>query len=249
MAEQDVLDLPDQQDVNDDNDMPEEEGVEESNENHSQVDHTEYENLKSQLEKLKAKNDELHQARIKAKRAAEQAAIEAAKKSGDIEAIEKSWGEKLATREEELNSDIQMYRQMIGEMTAGAEAMKMANELSIPGSSEVLLPHINARLKTEIVEGVAKVRVLGKDGKPSAMTIDDLRKEVASNPAFAPILLGSRASGGGSVNTSSIATAKKFDQMSSAELSTLRRESPADYERIKNEFYSQQQQQRPQRRM
>ena len=38
--------------------------------------------------------------------------------------------------------------------------------------------------------------MLDKDGKPSALSVEDLEKEVLSNKAFAPILRGSQASGG-----------------------------------------------------
>jgi hypothetical protein len=39
--------------------------------------------------------------------------------------------------------------------------------------------------------------VLGPDGKPSAATLDELKAEFVANEAFAPIIAGSKASGGG----------------------------------------------------
>ena len=39
--------------------------------------------------------------------------------------------------------------------------------------------------------------VIGQDGKPSALTIDELKAEFTSNPAFAPVIAGSKATGGG----------------------------------------------------
>jgi len=49
----------------------------------------------------------------------------------------------------------------------------------------------------EIRDGVPVTVVIGQDGKPSALTIDELKSELAANPAFAPIIAASKAAGGG----------------------------------------------------
>ena len=60
-----------------------------------------------------------------------------------------------------------------------------------------LLPHVLPRLTvTEDGEDFV-VKVLGPDGKPSASTMDDFKKELLQNKDLAPILRGTRASGGG----------------------------------------------------
>jgi len=180
-----------------------------------------FEALKASVEKLEAKNHELIEEKKRAKQEAEQAALEAAKKGGDIEALERSWGEKLKSREQELSGQLSQYQQMMSSMTAGAEAMKAASELALPGSADVLLPHIQRRLTTEIKDGKAVVRVVDIDGKPSAMSIDDLKKEITANPAFAPLLIGSRASGSGNVGPGNGSQRKisraQFDTMSAGD--------------------------------
>jgi hypothetical protein len=76
-------------------------------------------------------------------------------------------------------------------------ATNIANELALQGSANVLLPHVRGRLAVDFVDGNPITRVLGPDGKPSAATLDELKAEFAANEAFAPIIAGSKASGGG----------------------------------------------------
>ena len=52
-------------------------------------------------------------------------------------------------------------------------------------------------------DGTPIVRVLDANGKPSAMSIEDLEKEISANKAFAPLLVGSNASGAGSIGDKS----------------------------------------------
>jgi hypothetical protein len=42
-----------------------------------------------------------------------------------------------------------------------------------------------------------QTRILDREGKPSAFTIDDLKKEILANKEFSPILKASNATGGG----------------------------------------------------
>lgn len=157
---------------------------------------------------LKAKVDELlsekkqeqqkaREAEEKAKKASEEAEREKARKAGDVEALEASWKKKheeaLSQKDEEINS----LRSGMAEMTSGSEATRLASSLAIQGSADLLRPHIEKRLTTEYVDGKPLVRVLDKEGKPSAMSVTDLETEIKSDPAFAPILVGSKGGGAG----------------------------------------------------
>lgn len=82
-------------------------------------------------------------------------------------------------------------------MLVDKEAARLAGELALAGCAGVLLPHIRARLAVDYADGAPITRVLGTDGKPSALTLDELKQEFAANEAFAPIIAGSKASGGG----------------------------------------------------
>jgi hypothetical protein len=117
----------------------------------------------------------------------------------NITALEKSYQEKLTKRETELTGQVGqrdgVIRTLLVDDVARAIATSMAKE---PINIEVLLPHIQKRLAAEVgPDGVGSTRVLDRDGKPSAYTIADLKKEFLDNPAFAPLLLGSKATGGG----------------------------------------------------
>jgi hypothetical protein len=75
-------------------------------------------------------------------------------------------------------------------------AQTLAAEIFV--SPVVGLPHIQKRLKAERnSDGKFETRVLDDNGSPSAMTVADLKKNLLANKDFAPILIGSKGSGGG----------------------------------------------------
>ncbi|WHI46590.1 hypothetical protein [Microbulbifer sp. VAAF005] len=146
--------------------------------------------LKAQVASL------LEEKKAEAKKAKD-AAEEAARKSGDVEALDNSWKEKLANRETELQAQIDALNGSITTMTVDNVAVSMANEIAVQGSADILVPHIKARLAAEQRDGQFVTVVKDGQGKPSAASLDDLKTEFANNPAFAPVILGSKASGGG----------------------------------------------------
>lgn len=157
---------------------------------------------------LKAKVDELlgeKKAAEKARKDAEEQARlereEAARKSGNVEELERSWSEKYNRREAELNGMLEQERgtlsTQIRDLTVGRTATDIASALAIPGSAKALLPHIERRLSVEQRDGKPVVVVLDQQGKLSAATLDELKAEFANDTAFAPLIAGSKASGGG----------------------------------------------------
>jgi len=157
----------------------------------------ELDGLKKKVDELLTEKKEATKKAKDAEEAAARAAEEAARKAGDVSALEKSWQDKLAKREAELQAQIDQLNGSVTNLTVGQTATRLAAELAVPGSADVLLPHISSRLKTELRDGKPVTVVLDKDGKPSAMTVDELKNEFASNQAFAPLIVGSKASGGG----------------------------------------------------
>lgn len=142
-----------------------------------------------------------------ARKAAEQKAAEleaelselrskAKPKTSDIEALESSYKEKIKAQQSAFEARLSAIRQNLVTNTIESAAKSLASELF---TSEVLgLPHVKSRLSVEFDDrDVAALRILGPDGKPSAATIDDLKKELLTNEAFAPILKSTSASGGG----------------------------------------------------
>jgi hypothetical protein len=157
---------------------------------------------------LKAKVDELlgekKLAEKKAREAEEAARLEreeAARKSGNVEELERSWSEKYNRREAELNGMLEQERGtlsgQIRDLTVGRTATDIASALAVQGSAKALLPHIERRLSVEQRDGKPVVVVLDAQGKLSAATLDELKAEIANDTAFAPLIAGSKASGGG----------------------------------------------------
>lgn len=159
---------------------------------------------KEDLTGLKNKVDELlrekKQAAQKAKLAAEEAEkarLEAAKKGNDTEALDRSWQEKFNQREQELNTELNSLSNTIVKLTSGQTANQIAHDIAIQGSANVLLPHIEKRLKTEIRDGNPVTVVLDENGAPSAMSVAELKTEFQNSAAFAPLIVGTKANGAG----------------------------------------------------
>lgn len=186
---------------------------------------------KEDLSGLKNKVDELLRekkaASQKAREAAEEAEaarLEAAKKGNDTEALDKSWQEKFNAREIELKKELEELSGTLVKLTSGQTATKIAAEIAVQGSADVLLPHLERRLRTEFRDGSPVTVVLDKDGKPSAMSIDELKAEFQNSAAFAPLIVGTKANGAGRTggNESSGAgvnevSRSEFDRMNQAQ--------------------------------
>lgn len=157
--------------------------------------------LKSKVQELL---DEKKAEAEKRKAAEDQARLdreEALRKSGNVEELEKSWSEKYSRREAELTGTLESERNtlqgQIRDLTVGRTATEIATTLAIPGSAKALLPHIERRLSVEQRDGKPTVVVLDAAGKLSAATLDELKAEFTNDPAFGPLIVGSKASGGG----------------------------------------------------
>lgn len=186
---------------------------------------------KEDLSGLKNKVDELLRekkaASQKAREAAEEAdaaRLEAAKKGNDTEALDKSWQEKFNAREIELKKELDELSGTLVKLTSGQTATKIAAEIAVQGSADVLLPHLERRLRTEFRDGSPVTVVLDKDGKPSAMSVDELKAEFQNSAAFAPLIVGTKANGAGRTggNESSGAgvnevSRSEFDRMNQAQ--------------------------------
>lgn len=157
--------------------------------------------LKNKVNELLAEKKAAEKKAQEAADAARKEAEEAARKSGNVEALEKSWQEKYTRREAELIGQLETERNslqsQIKSLTVGRTATDLAAELAIQGSAKALLPHIEKRLGMDIRDGKPTVVVLDASGNPSAATLDELKAEFTNDAAFAPLIVGSKASGGG----------------------------------------------------
>lgn len=139
--------------------------------------------------------------------AAQKAAREAQEKidrqNGDISALDKSWTEKLTAAETAAADREARYIASLTKSTVGAAATELATKL-FGVNAGIMKGHVSARLTMEEKDGKFVVRVLGKDGKPSAMTTDELYKEFTANKEFAPVLVGSGSGGGPRTPTTTV---------------------------------------------
>lgn len=189
---------------------------------------------------LKAKVQELLDEKKEEQRKARENADKAAKAAGDIEALEKSWGERLASETGGLKSEVSKRDAQLAKLTVGRAATEIAAELAVVtngvSSAKALLPHIERRLQMEMVGDEVRVRVLDANGKPSAMTIDQLKDEFRNDAVFAPLIQASKAGGSGAdggKGNGGGGAAKSFNDLTEKERTELWRRDPAEFNRQK----------------
>jgi len=150
-----------------------------------------------------------------------------------VEALENSYKDKMTKREKELTDKITALTTSLETHLIDGSAIKLANEIAAkPEYVEVLLPHVRKRLVMEAGEGEQQVvRVLDKDGKASATTLEELKKELLGNKAFAALLVGSKANGGGSGGGSGGGggAVKKLSEMNEAERTAFAKDNPEGF--------------------
>lgn len=174
----------------------------------------------TKIEQLQAELDEIHRGNVP---------------KGDVARLEQSWKDKLATREAELTGKLDTLIKRVQTLLVDNVAQSLASKIST--APDLLLPHITKRLTVETDGDNLVTRVLDNTGKLSALTVEDLEKELMSNKSFAPILVGSKANGsgangggggGGSGN-------KKFSQLTEPERVALFNSDPNEYRRLRDE--------------
>jgi hypothetical protein len=134
--------------------------------------------------------------------------LEEANPQAQIDGLRKSYEEREATK---LSQTKQAYEAEIGKLSGALrevlvtkEAQRIALSLA---ADEKFAPHFMAAIAPRLVveygqDGKASTRVLDRGGQPSALTLENLREEIAQDPSFAPLLKGNQATGGGAVGAS-----------------------------------------------
>lgn len=154
------------------------------------------------------------------------------KKTGDVEALEKSWQEKLTKSERDFAQKLENVQGQLRERLVDNEAQRIAAEIST--SPRLIFPHIKARLRADFEGDSARTVVLDADGKPSALTVKELQAEFVANQDFAAIIKGSNASGSGANGSRGGGGAtKKGYELSEKERVDLMKSNPAEFNRMK----------------
>ena len=115
------------------------------------------------------------------------------RKRGDIETLEKSWKSKLDETTKGLTEKLSKKDSYIKSALVDNVAQQLASKIST--SPALIMPHIKARLTADLDGDAPSTKVLDKDGKLSALTVDDLANEFVTNPDFGAIIIGSKACG------------------------------------------------------
>lgn len=125
---------------------------------------------------------------------ARQAALELAKKNGDFKTIEEDYKRQIA----ELNGKIDGFGKQRRDDFLNAQIDKLAAELGGKEYAALFKPALQQRIAVEGGEdgGEFIARVL-KDGKPSAMSVNDLIGEFRENPTYKPVCVAPASSGTG----------------------------------------------------
>jgi hypothetical protein len=152
--------------------------------------------LKSALQKERDEVKRLKQEQKDREAAATKDNEERLKREGSIADLELSWKQKMDTAITEKDVTIQKRDAALHKLLAESHADSLAREIStVP---KVMKDQLLKRITVEYDDtGEPKTRVLDAAGKISALTLEDLKKEVLADKDFSPILIGSRASGGG----------------------------------------------------
>lgn len=132
-----------------------------------------------------------------------------ARKKGDIQTLEKSWQKKLDDQKAEADAKIAKLTGHTTKSLVDNVALALATEIST--SPKILIPHIRQRLQADFEGDEPTTRVLDANGKPSALTIDELKQEFVANKDFSAIIIGSKASGGAGGDKNK-GGASKFDK-------------------------------------
>lgn len=143
--------------------------------------------LKDQVEHLEGKNDELAGKLDKIEK-------NPARKQGDIDALERQWAKDKETAVNEVTAKLEKANGFIKQSLLENAASSLAEKIST--SPAIIRPHIERRLTVDIDGDTPSIKVLDKDGKASALTVDKLGEEFVANKDFSSIIRVTKASGG-----------------------------------------------------
>lgn len=122
-----------------------------------------------------------------------------ARKRGDIETLEKSWKEKYDKDTQELQQRLEQRDSHIKTVMRDNVASELAR--SISKSPRLMERYLRDRITVDFDGENPVTRILDEEGKPTALTVDDLKKEVVANPDFADIIVAGRGSGSADADT------------------------------------------------
>lgn len=161
--------------------------------------------LQAELAALKGHHEKLlgetKAAKAKAKEEAEAARVaaeEAARKSGDVSALDKSWQEKYSKLESDAAAKVAAANAQLQGVLVDSVAQKAAMDIAVDAEcAELLADKLRGSLGLAEVDGKMQTVVLDADGKRSALTVDELKKQLVAK--YPRLVKGNPASGAGGI--------------------------------------------------
>jgi len=117
-----------------------------------------------------------------------------ARKKGDVATLEKSWQAKLDAEAAAHKATKEKFQGVFKKNLVDAKATEIATKISKVPS--LLARVIKDRLTVDFDGDEPTTRVLDANGQPSALTLEDLQKELVANADYADIIIASKSSGG-----------------------------------------------------
>lgn len=181
---------------------------------------------------LKRKNEELlaeKRASDERRRAAEEDARRKEEERLAAEGNFKQLYESSQTKTAEWEQRYSQLEQSIHQRDINLAATRIATAIADGDNADILKEFIAKRLK--VAEG--QVRVTDDSGNLTVSALADLQREFETSPRYASLVRGSQAGGGGAAPKSGDRVTKTFGELRGMERVQLRKDNPAEYERLK----------------
>lgn len=132
--------------------------------------------------------------------AARKQAVEEARTKGDFKTVEDDYKKRIKDLEDGQKQAAKDAEDRLKSDAINAQVEDISKLFTSPALAKAF---VKERLSAEIVDGSAIVRVKSKDGKASASSVEDLKKEYLTDSELKGSLVASKGSGGGHTHSSS----------------------------------------------
>ncbi|HAD31532.1 MAG: hypothetical protein CL578_22425 [Alteromonadaceae bacterium] len=203
-------------------------------------------NLDSKLKETNQRLSEFEKTQASAIEKARADALEEARSKGDVKAIEERYQQQMADLEKRVRQEAyDSARSEIKGEQAEKDASSIADKIGLAlGVDEDAGYAIADLIRSQIKIDPDTGKEIYYDTKGSALSVDrnGYIAELKKQARLKRLIKGEQTThGSGNANGSQnggSAVNRKFNEMTGAELSALRKEDPAEYQRLKSQHYS-----------
>jgi hypothetical protein len=112
----------------------------------------------------------------------------------DIKTLETSWTNKLKDKETAWENEKKQLQDKLNKALVKDKALSIARKLTdSEENAQLLLPHIMPRLTVDTTGDEATTRVLDRELKASAATLDEFEKEIVANKMYSGIIVANKS--------------------------------------------------------